>query len=207
VSAGSKPQLREQLLRARRLLAPAVRQAEALALAQHISTLPNISGTVCAYVPIGTEPGAMALLEVLSGLAARVLLPVAVNSDDGEPLPLRWGEYQPGALVTARFGLQEPAGPSLPPETLSEAPLVIVPALAVDRSGGRLGRGAGFYDRSLPLRDPAACLVAVVRDDELVAELPVEPHDVRMTHAVTPGGGVVALGPREWQGPDGGSST
>ena len=45
---------------------------------------------------------------------------------------------------------------------------MLVPALAVDRRGVRLGRGAGFYDRSLPLAAPAARLVAVVRDDELV---------------------------------------
>lgn len=204
---GSKPQLREQLLRGRRLLSPAAHQAEALALAQHITTVPKISGTVCAYVPIGTEPGSVELLEALRTLAERVLLPVATNSADGVPLPLLWGEYRPGQLVAARFGLLEPAGPALPAETLSEAAVIVVPALAVDRRGGRLGRGAGFYDRSLPLRDPAAHLVAVVRDEELVEELPVESHDVRMTHAVTPGGGVVRLGHREWQGPDGGSST
>ena len=65
--------------------------------------------------------------------------------------------------------------------------MILVPALAVDRSGVRLGRGGGYYDRSLPLRAPGARLIAVVRDDELVAELPGEPHDVRMTHALTPG--------------------
>ena len=182
-------------------------QAEALALAQHITNVPNISGTVCAYMPIGTEPGSVELLEALRTLAERVLLPVVSHSADGVPLPLLWGEYRPGELVAARFGLQEPAGPALPAETLSEASVVVVPALAVDRRGGRLGRGAGFYDRSLPLRNPMAHLVAVVRDEELVAELPVEAHDVRMTHAVTPGRGVVTLGDREWHGPDGGSST
>jgi 5-formyltetrahydrofolate cyclo-ligase len=193
VRDGSKPQLREQLLSARRLLAPAVREAEALALAQHISPLVNMGETICAYVPVGTEPGSIALLDTLSGAGVRVLLPVAVSSDDGVPLPLLWAEYQPGRLVAARFGLKEPAGVRLAAATLSQAHLVIVPALAVDRRGGRLGRGAGFYDRSLPLRDPAARLVAVVRDSELVQELPVEPHDVLMTHAATPGGGVIPL--------------
>ncbi len=197
MSDGSKPQLREQLLRARRLLAPATREAEALALAQHIATLPNPVDTVCAYVPVGTEPGSIALLDVLRATSARVLLPVAVNSADGTALPLLWGEYRPGELVAARYGLLEPAGVRLPPQTLSEAAIVLVPALAVDRRGGRLGRGAGFYDRSLPLRDPRARLIAVVRDDELVAELPVEPHDVPMTDAVTPAAGITALRPRE----------
>ena len=72
--------------------------------------------------------------------------------------------------------------------------VVLVPALAVDRIGVRLGRGAGFYDRSVPLAAPGARLVAVVRDDELVEQLPAEPHDVRMTHALTPSGGLTALG-------------
>jgi 5-formyltetrahydrofolate cyclo-ligase len=77
----------------------------------------------------------------------------------------------------------------------------LVPALAVDRSGARLGRGAGFYDRTLPLADADAWLVAVVRDDEVVDHLPSEPHDVRMTHALTPQKGLVALGPEA--GPSG----
>ncbi|MGH8967718.1 MAG: 5-formyltetrahydrofolate cyclo-ligase, partial [Actinomycetes bacterium] len=71
---------------------------------------------------------------------------------------------------------------------------VLVPALAVDRDGNRLGRGAGFYDRSLIYASPHARLVAVVRDDELVGALPADAHDVRMTHALTPSGGIVPLG-------------
>ena len=76
----------------------------------------------------------------------------------------------------------------------TDATVVFVPALAVDRTGARLGRGAGFYDRTLPLARPAARLVAVVRDDELVDEIPAETHDVPMTHALTPGRGLVELG-------------
>ena len=77
---------------------------------------------------------------------------------------------------------------------MADATVVLVPALAVDRSGVRLGRGAGFYDRSLALADPAARLVAVVRDDELVDAIPSGPHDVQMTHALTPRQGLVELG-------------
>jgi 5-formyltetrahydrofolate cyclo-ligase len=106
---------------------------------------------------------------------------------------LQWGEYRPGQLVTARFGLLEPAGPWLPAMTVAEAGVVLVPALAVDRAGTRLGRGRGFYDRTLLLRDPRARLIAVVRDEELLDEVPHEPHDVPMTHALTPGLGLVAL--------------
>jgi 5-formyltetrahydrofolate cyclo-ligase len=72
-----------------------------------------------------------------------------------------------------------------------------VPALAVDRRGVRLGRGRGFYDRSLGGRNPRARLIAVVRDAEFVDELPAEPHDVPMTHALTPGRGLITLYGRE----------
>jgi 5-formyltetrahydrofolate cyclo-ligase len=123
-----------------------------------------------------------------------VLLPVARDDAAGTPLPLQWGQYRPGGLVAARFGLREPAQPWLPADAVAGATVVLVPALAVDRSGVRLGRGAGFYDRTLDLADPGAKLVAVVRDDELVDTLPAEPHDVRMTHALTPRHGLVALG-------------
>jgi 5-formyltetrahydrofolate cyclo-ligase len=148
---------------------------------------------VAAYVPVGSEPGYPGLIDALLEVAAQVLLPIARTSAEGTPLPLRWGEYRPGELLAAPFGLLEPAEPWLPPAALASADVVLVPALAVDRRGVRLGRGAGFYDRSLGFRAPSARLVAVVRDAELVDDLPVEPHDVPMTHALTPGFGLVAL--------------
>ena len=121
-------------------------------------------------------------------------LPVAREDSDGTPLPLQWGRYTPGRLVKAPFGLREPPSPWLPADAVAEAAVVLIPALAVDRHGARLGRGAGYYDRTLPLAGRAALLVAVVRDDEIVDHLPSEPHDVPMTHALTPGRGLVALG-------------
>lgn len=148
---------------------------------------------MCAYVPVGTEPGSIAMLDALIAADAEVLLPLTTTVDD-VPQPLTWARYRPGELAPARYGLLEPTGPVLPPSALGTAAVVLVPALAVDRRGARLGRGAGYYDRSLGFRDPAAWLVAVVRDDELVDELPGEPHDVAMTHALTPGLGVVTLG-------------
>jgi 5-formyltetrahydrofolate cyclo-ligase len=125
--------------------------------------------------------------------SARVLLPVARTTVDGTPMPLRWGEYQRGGLVPGRWGLLEPPQPWLPESAVAEASLVVVPALAVDRRGVRLGRGRGFYDRSLGGSNPQARLIAIVRDMELVDQLPAEPHDVPMTHAITPRGGMIAL--------------
>ena len=191
----SKAALREQLLAARGGVADAVRAAEARMLSEHLELMVTSGSTVCAYVPVGTEPGSIEMVDMLLRRARRVLLPVARTTADNAPLPLRWGEYRPGALVPGPWGLLEPAEPVLPVSALGEADLVIVPALAVDHQGVRLGRGRGFYDRSLGGRDPQARLVAMVRDAEFVGELPAEAHDVPMTHVITPRGGVMALLP------------
>jgi 5-formyltetrahydrofolate cyclo-ligase len=194
VTGPTKTELRAEILLARRTLGPQLHDAEAHALCGHLPAFIGGGETVCAYVPIGSEPGSDQLIDSLLRRGVRVLLPVARDDGAGLPVPLQWGEYRPGGLVRARFGLREPAEPWLPADTIAAATVVLVPSLAVDRAGVRLGRGAGFYDRSLPLAAPTARLVAVVRDDELVDRLPAEPHDVRMTHALTPNGGLVALG-------------
>ncbi|MGB8390872.1 5-formyltetrahydrofolate cyclo-ligase [Mycobacterium sp.] len=193
----TKAALRKRLLAARRGVADDVRAAEARMLSERLEPAVRSGGTVCAYVPVDTEPGSVEMLDMLLRRSARVLLPVARTAADNTPLPLRWGEYRPGALVPGRSGLLEPPEPWLPASALAEASLVLLPALAVDRSGVRLGRGQGFYDRSLSARNPQAQLVAVVRDDELVDELPAEPHDVPMTHALTPQRGLITLVPRK----------
>ncbi|BBX00719.1 5-formyltetrahydrofolate cyclo-ligase [Mycolicibacterium moriokaense] len=189
----SKAELRAAILTARRALTPREHDAEAQALIGHVAVLAIDGETVCAYVPVGSEPGSPDLIDALHRRGGRVLLPVARSDDAGNPQPMQWGEYRPGELVDAPYGLREPAPPWLGADAVAEASVILVPALAVDRAGVRLGRGAGFYDRSLALADAAARLVALVRDDELVDHLPAEPHDVPVTHALTPHGGLVRL--------------
>ncbi|MDG4665861.1 5-formyltetrahydrofolate cyclo-ligase [Mycobacterium sp. 236(2023)] len=190
----TKTQVRAAILAARRSVSQQTREGEAADLARHLAALIAPRSTVCAYVPVGSEPGSVALIDDLVARHIEVLLPVARENADGTPLPLQWGRYTPGHLDAAPFGLREPPPPRLPAETVTTADVVLVPALAVDRDGARLGRGAGYYDRTLALARPGALLVAVVRDEELVDHLPSEAHDVRMTHALTPEQGLVALG-------------
>lgn len=182
------------LLRSRRSSVPSgTRVREALALADTVASLPMLhpGASVCCYVPFGPEPGSLDMLEALIEAGARVLLPI-VPTGLG---PLEWAIYDgldslaPGPLP----GLQEPAGTRLGPEAIRQARLILVPAVGVDERAVRLGRGAGYYDRSLHLTAPGTDLVAIVRDDELVPELPAEPHDVRMTAVVTPDAGLIPL--------------
>ncbi|MEZ0352069.1 5-formyltetrahydrofolate cyclo-ligase [Mycobacterium sp. pR1184] len=193
MTTSTKATLREQVLAARSQVADDVHAAQARMLNEQLALAVSGGSTVCAYVPVGTEPGSVEMLDMLLRHARRVLLPVARTTGDGIPMRLRWAEYRPGGLVRGRWGLLEPPEPWLPESVLAEAEMVVVPALAVDRRGVRLGRGRGYYDRSLDARNPRARLIAMVRDEEFVEELPAEPHDVPMTHVITPGRGVVAL--------------
>ena len=187
-----KQDWRAELLARRAALDPAVREAEAVALAATLARLPlDAAGEiwVAAYVPVGGEPGSTVMLDELRAAGARVLLPLT-----GPPGPLDWAEYTgEQGLQRARYGLLEPSGARLSPAALGWANTVLVPALAVDRRGVRMGRGAGYYDRTLPAARPGARLVAVVRDEELLDLLPEEPHDVRMGWALTPGAGLTRL--------------
>ncbi|UYP19834.1 5-formyltetrahydrofolate cyclo-ligase [Rhodococcus sp. Z13] len=190
MTSSPKAVWRDRILTARRGLPAARRRIEDTALATVAATLAPAGSVVCAYVPVGSEPGSLALLDVLVEAGCTVLVPVTRAGE-----PLSWAPYLgEDSLVAADFGLREPGGEILPPEAVARAHTVLVPALAVDVRGVRLGRGAGFYDRSLHLVSPDAAIIAVVRDDELVDELPEDPHDVRMGWALTPGKGLVRLG-------------
>src|SRR4051794_13265764 len=101
--------------------------------------------TLAAYVPEETEPGAGRLPAAYTQLGARVLLPI-VPADGRE---LVWA-VDTGRLAPGRFGLLEPVGPRLGPTAIGAAEVVVVPALAVARDGGRPGRGGGDYGRALP---------------------------------------------------------
>ncbi|RCW43700.1 5-formyltetrahydrofolate cyclo-ligase [Halopolyspora algeriensis] len=186
-----KKQWRARLLAARAEKAESTRAAEDTALRDSVLEHITRSGavTVGAYVPTGSEPGSPDLLDGLRTRGCRVLLPIVTGAQ-----PLEWAEYTgPDSLRSARYGLLEPAGTRLGPAALGEADIVLVPALAVDHQGVRLGRGGGHYDRSLPLASARAQLIALVGEHELVAQLPGEEHDVRMNAVITPERGAVAL--------------
>ncbi|WP_374203590.1 5-formyltetrahydrofolate cyclo-ligase [Streptomyces antimicrobicus] len=188
-----KAELRRQLLAARRALSPAAVEAAAQALARQALALPELAGagTVAAYVSVGTEPGTRALLDALRRHGARVLLPVLLPDND-----LDWAAYEgpAGLAETAhpgRMRLLEPTGPRLGPDAVTEADTVLLPGLAVDGRGMRLGRGGGSYDRVLARLERAGArpsLVVLLYDDEVVARVPEEPHDHPVQAVATPSG-------------------
>ncbi|MER7487356.1 5-formyltetrahydrofolate cyclo-ligase [Streptomyces sp. NPDC126497] len=184
---------RRNLLTVRNGLTAEYLRESAAALARRALALPELAHarTVAAYVSVGSEPGTLALLDALRARGTRVLLPALLPDDD-----LDWGAYEGEDSLTrvrhgARMALLEPAGPRLGPDAVTEADAVLLPGLAVDTRGMRLGRGGGSYDRVLARLERAGArpsLVVLLYDTEVVARVPAEPHDRPVHAVVTPSG-------------------
>ncbi|MFI7009921.1 5-formyltetrahydrofolate cyclo-ligase [Streptomyces sp. NPDC050145] len=188
-----KRTLRRELLAVRRALTvDDVRETETV-LARRALELDALSSarTVAAYVSVGGEPGTGALLDALRARGTRVLLPVLLADND-----LDWGAYDgPGSLArvehAGKMALLEPAGPRLGPDAVLDADVVLLPGLAVDVRGKRLGRGGGSYDRVLARLEAAGVrpdLVVLLYDREVLDEVPTEEHDKAVDAVVTPSG-------------------
>ncbi|MBC9716866.1 5-formyltetrahydrofolate cyclo-ligase [Streptomyces sp. TRM66268-LWL] len=189
-SKAAKQRLRAELLGVRRALTPDDMQVAAAALGKQALALPVLAAegaVVAAYVSVGREPGTRVLLDALRARGVRVLLPVLLPDND-----LDWAEYEgPGRLAPAARGLLEPEGDRLGPEAVTRADAVLLPGLAVDARGMRLGRGGGSYDRVLARLERAGAhpeLIVLLYENEVVAQVPAEPHDHPVHAVVTPSG-------------------
>jgi 5-formyltetrahydrofolate cyclo-ligase len=178
------------MLTERRALTSDERRARASQLQDQILSLVRREqpATIAAYVPVGPEPGGPDLPRLLAATGARVLLPVLRPDND-----LDWAVFT-GDLASGPRGLSEPVGARLGVEGLRSADLILVPALAVDRSGRRMGRGGGSYDRALTRA--AAPIIALLHDGELISEVPAEPHDRPVHGVITPTGYLALPGSR-----------
>jgi 5-formyltetrahydrofolate cyclo-ligase len=218
--APTKSELRRRIRAARAARVPTGEPEQLLAVLRATGLLdprgrPGRVGavTITAYIASPGEPDTAAVRAAVRAAGGRVLLPV--------PLPgrgLGWvldeGRYAPDPTLP----VQVPVGPELGRGAAGlvdqDITLVLAPALAVDRSGARLGQGGGFYDALLAQLAPSAgvarpapaggasgdpdrpiTVLAVVHDDEVLAPgtIPRGAHDVPVGTALTPGG-IVRLG-------------
>jgi 5-formyltetrahydrofolate cyclo-ligase len=189
-----KAELRAQVL-ARRSALPAEQRAQAgRAIRDALLDRPEVqmAGTIAAYYSIGAEPDTRGLVYALWKRGSYVLLPVL--RPDGD---LDWASYEgPDSLVPGPRGLREPGEPTRGVDAVARADAVLVPALAVDGAGRRLGRGGGSYDRALARVGPLIPLIALVYDEELVGHVPSEGHDVPVRATASPRAGITVTGAR-----------
>jgi 5-formyltetrahydrofolate cyclo-ligase len=187
----AKAALRRRLVAARRQLTDAQRAEAGRQLRDAVLALPEtqMAGTAAAYCSVGTEPDTRGLIYALWKRGTYVLLPLLLPGGD-----LDWASYEgPDSLVPGPRGLLEPGEPARGVGAVASADLVIVPALAVDRRGYRLGRGGGSYDRALARVGAPVPTVALLHDGELLDEVPAGPHDLPVRLAARPREGITRL--------------
>lgn len=145
------------------------------------SALWHRSTSVLMFVSLSDEPNIRPLLELGLGEGKSISIPGYIAADSG------YGAFQiqnPNQdLVRGRFNVPEPRT-GCPAVALNQLDLILVPGVAFDLTGRRLGRGKGFYDRLLSQVHGVCC--GVLFEEQLVPQIPVEPHDVRLNCLVTP---------------------
>jgi 5-formyltetrahydrofolate cyclo-ligase len=181
-----KRALRAKVLAARAGMAQEQLLAAADSLFERLTLLMRgyPQAVISCYAPLASEPGGPALPDRLATAfpAATLLLPVLLPD-----LDLDWAPYAgPKSLSLTSRRLYEPTTPRLGSDAIAAARIAIVPALAADPAGHRLGRGGGSYDRALARLSPDAVSIALLHAGELLPHVPHEPHDCRISHALEP---------------------
>jgi 5-formyltetrahydrofolate cyclo-ligase len=179
----AKGEIRRQVLASRAGRDREAQELAAGALADNTLTVlaDHATASVCCYLSMPGEPGTGPLVERLHSNGVSVLLPMLLDD-----LELDWAVYSPGQLRAGRFGIVEPTTPALGVQAVQHADAIVCPGLAGTATGKRLGRGGGSYDRALARARPGSVRVLLLYDDEVLPDVPTEPHDERIDVAVTP---------------------
>ena len=174
-----KATLRRQMRQAKAALTPEQKQAESRAVWQHVEVTPVFAEAehILLYHSLPDELGSHEVIDRWVELGKKVYLPVVIGDD----LVVR--SYSSEAMQQGAFSIMEPSGLDVDTDVLQ---LIIVPGVAFDASGNRLGRGKGYYDRLLS-RTKATC-IGVCYNCQLQEAIPAEAHDKVMHYIITPQG-------------------
>ncbi|HZT22676.1 MAG TPA: 5-formyltetrahydrofolate cyclo-ligase [Verrucomicrobiae bacterium] len=179
----SKAALREKMLAVLKAIPPAQRQSDSEKICARLEQQEffKTARAILFFAPLPEEANLWPLLPKALAAGKMAALP-CFDAENQRYTPRRVSDLHV-EILPGRFGIREPAPACLeiPPDDLD---LVLVPGVAFDRHGRRLGRGKGFYDRLLQNTRVIKCAVAF--DEQMVEAIPAEAHDVRMDFVVTP---------------------
>ncbi len=182
--AGGKGLLRQKMRAARDALSPAEIEEKSERIAKRLLAHPAYqkAASVMCYASFGSEVRTDGLIK--SALAAGKAVAVPVCLPDQRLLPSLVCFF-PDELEPGRFGVPEPKAGCLRPASPADFDLIIVPGVAFDRRGYRLGYGAGYYDRFLRETRPGAVFLGLAFELQVVEDVQPEPHDVPVHIIVT----------------------
>jgi 5-formyltetrahydrofolate cyclo-ligase len=181
-AAERKRALRAEITAARARLSPAEREALSRAVADRVVSLPAFAGasTLALYPAMGAEVSTAEIARRALAGGKRLAWPRLAPGT----LALAFAACLPEELVPGPLGTREPP-PGAPAVAVAEIDCVIVPGVAFDAGGWRLGRGRGHYDATLAALRPGAVRVGLAFEVQLVAEVPREAHDAPLDAVVT----------------------
>lgn len=182
-SSPTKQQLRDAHVKRRSERSDRDQERLARGFRDQLLSLPEVAAArrVAAFVSQDGEPGTRPILDALHADSVEVLIPILRDDFD-----LDWAPYEPGQQEPGRFGLLIPITPSEGVGAIATTAVVVCPGVAVDRSGNRLGRGGGSYDRALSRCASSQLRVQLAYDDEVVHVVPTTEHDQPVDVIVTP---------------------
>ncbi len=181
--SAAKRAIRAQVRVSRSARTPEVRHGLTAGLEDTLATVIGGIGPSCiaAFLPLDSEPPIAPALERVLAAGVRVIVPVS----HGEGA-MTWHDLTTEALHNPGADAEGMPVPRVLTTATQHPDLILIPAAAADTRGNRLGWGKGYYDRYLATVDPGTPVIAVVFDDEVRADIPVESHDRGTTHVVTP---------------------
>lgn len=167
----NKQEIRDYIKRQKALLSSKEKSSAAQAVYNKLSALRQISDSskILLYHSLPDELSTQLIIKKLYD-EKELYLP-RVNGVNLEILP-----YTPSSLKTGSFNIKEPAGNNI--INIADINLVVVPGVAFDLHGNRIGRGKGFYDRLL--NDTSAIKIGICYDCQIINYIPNEPHDIKM---------------------------
>jgi len=181
----SEPELKTALrtLMRERLekISPAVREVESIGLRERLQTQMPSASTILFFAPLPDEPDVWPVLELSMALGVTCALPFF--SAEKKTYGARILNHLATEIVIGKFGVREPAA-GCAEISLEKFDLVLMPGVAFDLAGNRLGRGRGFYDRLLAESSGVKC--GVCYDMQLLEKIPSEPHDAKVNFILTP---------------------
>jgi len=180
-TSSGKRVTRKAALLLRDALSPEVRADASAKIASRATELLADRHVVALYAPKGSEVDTLAIDENLRARGARVLYPRMLDNER----MLEFHEVAPDRLVPSRFGIREPRADWRNQVGLVEIDAFVVPGLAFDRHGGRIGFGRGHYDATLAAAARSALCIGLAFEAQLVPDAHGESHDVTLHVIVT----------------------
>jgi 5-formyltetrahydrofolate cyclo-ligase len=181
-----KREIRKKVLAIRNGMKPGEIEAKSGDIVRRLTALQDLreSSTLMVFLSFGSEVRTDGLLRWGWEAGKRMVVPLCRPEDRGLT-PCLLGSF--AELEIGRYGIREPKGEMIRPVPREEIDAILVPAVAFDRRGHRVGYGGGYYDRFLP-EVPRAVRIGAAYSCQIVAMVPEDPHDLPVDRIVTENG-------------------